>query len=162
VTIGAIVLRATQRAQPLSSTGANVSEPSHGDERIASFEEFWPYYVGEHADKRTRTLHFVGTAAAVACLATAIVTRRPKLALGALVAGYGPAWVSHFFIEKNRPATFKYPAWSLLADFKMWGMIASGTMDAEVERVLAEREAQAARAEAERAPPAPDPSAVLN
>ncbi len=112
-------------------------------DRIPDFEAFWPYYVGEHAKKLTRTLHFVGTTAAGVTLAAAIATRKPALVLGALVAGYGPAWVSHFFIEKNRPATFTYPLWSLLADFKMWGMTAAGTMDAEVERVLREREAQA-------------------
>jgi hypothetical protein len=113
------------------------------DERIASFDEFWPYYVGEHLDPTTRKLHFVGTAAAVGCLVTGIVTRRPALVLGALVAGYGPAWISHFFIEKNRPATFKYPKWSLLADFKMWGLMAVGEMDAEVEKVETARAAEA-------------------
>lgn len=53
------------------------------------------------------------------------------------MAGYGPAWFSHFVIEKNRPATFKYPAWSLMADFVMWGKMIAGTMDTEVETVLA-------------------------
>jgi hypothetical protein len=113
------------------------------DERIASFEEFWPYYVGEHLDPTTRRLHFVGTAAAVSCLAVGIATRRPALVLGSLVAGYGPAWIGHFFIEKNRPATFKYPLWSLLSDFKMWGLMATGQMDAEVEKVKAQKAAAA-------------------
>ncbi len=113
------------------------------DERIASFDEFWPYYVGEHLDPTTRKLHFVGTAAAVSCLVAGVVTRRPGLVLGALVAGYGPAWISHFFVENNRPATFTYPKWSLLADFKMWGLMAVGEMDAEVEKVKAARAAEA-------------------
>ena len=113
------------------------------DERIASFDEFWPYYVGEHLEPMTRRLHFIGTAAAVACVAAAIATRRPALALGALVAGYGPAWFSHFVIVKNRPATFTYPEWSLLADFKMWGLMVVGEMDAEVEKVKAARAAEA-------------------
>jgi len=117
------------------------------DERIASFEEFWPYYVGEHLDPWTRRLHFVGTTAALACFATGIVTRRPGLVLGALVAGYGPAWASHFFVEKNRPATFKYPKWSLLADFKMWGLTVTGQMDAEVAKVEAARAAAASATE---------------
>lgn len=112
--------------------------------RLASFAEFWPYYVGEHSDPWTRRLHFVGTTAAGLCLASAIASRRPARILAALVAGYGPAWASHFFVEKNRPATFTYPLWSLLADFKMWSMIARGTMDAEVARVMADREASAA------------------
>lgn len=113
------------------------------DERFASFDEFWPYYVGEHLDPLTRKMHFVGTAAAVTCFLTGVATRRPALILGALVAGYGPAWISHFFVEKNRPATFTYPKWSLLADFKMWGLMAVGEMDAEVEKVKAARAAEA-------------------
>lgn len=112
-------------------------------DRIKSFEEFWPYYVREHSKKSTRVLHFAGTTAAVATLGYALATRRPALIPLALVAGYGPAWISHFFIEKNRPATFKYPLWSLLSDFKMLGKMAKGTMDAEVERVMAQvREAE--------------------
>ncbi len=107
------------------------------EERYRTFEEFWPYYVREHAKKSTRRLHFAGTTAAVAILGYAAVARRPSLIPVALVAGYGPAWIGHFFIEKNRPATFKYPLWSLLSDFRMWGKMASGTMDAEVERVMA-------------------------
>ena len=50
------------------------------------------------------------------------------------VSGYGFAWYSHFFIEKNRPATFNYPLWSLLGDFKMFGLMCRGRMDAEVKR----------------------------
>ncbi|MFO0613406.1 MAG: DUF962 domain-containing protein [Polyangiaceae bacterium] len=108
------------------------------ESRIESFEKFWPFYVREHSKKATRVLHFVGTTSAAAVLGAAIATRNPKLIPLALVAGYGPAWISHFFIEKNRPATFTYPVWSLLADLKMWTKIASGTMDAEVEKAMAE------------------------
>jgi hypothetical protein len=114
--------------------------------RYQTFEEFWPYYVSEHASEWTRALHFAGTTVAGLCLATAIAARRPSLVLGALVGGYGPAWISHFFIEKNRPATFTYPTWSLLADLKMWSLIVQGKMQAEVDRVLAEREVARAAA----------------
>jgi hypothetical protein len=107
-------------------------------ERIASFEEFWPFYVREHSKKTTRTLHFVGTTAAMACLAGAVALGRPRLLLALPFAGYGPAWFSHFFVEKNRPASFKYPLWSLLADLRMWSLIARGAMDAEVDRIMAE------------------------
>jgi hypothetical protein len=106
------------------------------NDRIPSFEKFWPFYVREHQNKTTRVLHFVGTTVAGLTLGAAVITRRPALVAAALVAGYGPAWIGHFFIEKNRPASFKYPAWSFLADLKMWGKMATGTMDAEVERVL--------------------------
>lgn len=105
--------------------------------RIQSFEEFWPFYVAEHSKPLTRKLHFVGTSAAMICVGGAVLLRRPSLLLAAAVVGYGPAWVSHFFIEKNRPASFKYPAWSFAADLVMWSKIVDGTMDAEVERVMA-------------------------
>jgi hypothetical protein len=107
-------------------------------EQIRSFEEFWPYYVRAHANKGNRLLHFVGTSTAIACAAGALLLSRPKLALLAPLAGYGAAWIGHFGVEKNVPATFGHPLWSLKADFVMWSKIISGTMDAEVERVLAE------------------------
>lgn len=107
------------------------------EERYATFEEFWPFYVREHARKSTRLLHFVGTTAAATCAIAYGLTRKPGWLLAMPFAGYGPAWVSHFFIEKNRPATFKYPLWSLRADLVMWQKIALGTMDEEVERATA-------------------------
>ncbi len=103
--------------------------------RFGTFEEFWPHYVREHAKKSTRTLHFVGTSLAMACVGGAVVLRKPSLLLLAPLVGYGP-WVSHFFIEGNRPATFTHPLYSLRADFVMWRKILDGTMDAEVERAV--------------------------
>ena len=105
-------------------------------ETIANFEQFWPYYVKEHRLKTTRTMHFVGTSGVIGLVATAVLTRKVWPLLVAPFAGYGPAWVSHYFVENNRPASFKYPLWSLVADFKMWGLIARGEMDAELERIL--------------------------
>ena len=118
------------------------SDDKAGDERIKTFEEFWPYYVGEHSKKTTRTIHFVGTTAVMGLVAYAAVRRKVWPLLVAPFAGYGPAWFSHFFIEGNKPATFKYPLWSLKADFVMWSKIARGTMDAEVQRVAAEKRAK--------------------
>ncbi len=112
------------------------------DSEIETFEQFWDYYVSEHRSKATRILHFIGTTAAVTCAATGIITRRPLLVVLALVCGYGPAWFSHFVIEKNSPATFTYPIWSLRADFVMWWKMVNGQMDAEVERVIAAEEAR--------------------
>lgn len=123
------------------------------EKRFTSFEEFWPFYVGEHSKKATRTMHFVGTAGGLALLAAAVLKRRPALALLAPVVGYGCSWIGHFFIEKNVPATFTYPAWSFRGDFRMFTKILTGTMDAEVERILSEREA-AARAEETASAPA--------
>lgn len=105
---------------------------------FSSFEEFWPYYVREHRKKSTRVVHFVGTTAALACVAGGVLTRRKWLLAVAPVVGYGPAWASHFFLEKNKPATFTHPVWSLRGDLKMWWMMVRREMDAEVERVLAE------------------------
>ena len=116
------------------------------DREIKSFEEFWPFYVGEHRKKATRILHFIGTTAAVGCVAGGLLTKRKWLLAVAPVAGYGPAWVSHFFIEKNKPASFKYPLWSLQADFVMWWKMVRGEMQAEVDKVIAAEEQAKAEA----------------
>jgi hypothetical protein len=108
---------------------------------IGSFDEFWPHYVRAHSHKGNRLLHFAGTTAAVACVAAAIVTRRPKLLAVAPVVGYGAAWVGHFLVENNVPATFGHPLYALAGDFVMWWKIATGTMDAEVERCTTEHAA---------------------
>ena len=99
-----------------------------------SFDEFWPYYLREHSKGATRALHFAGTTVAMVAVAAGVVLRRPALLIAAPVVGYGMSWIGHFFVEKNRPATFKYPLWSFQGDMKMWGMIVSGTLDAEIER----------------------------
>ena len=107
--------------------------------RIATFREFWPYYVREHSKPITRTLHFIGSTLVLALVVAAIMTGRWWLLLLAPVAGYGFAWVGHFGFEKNRPATFKYPIYSFISDWVMYGKILSGTMRAEVERAVAHK-----------------------
>jgi hypothetical protein len=101
---------------------------------MQTFAEFWPFYLREHSKPGTRALHLVGTTLVVFILAGAIVTLRPVLLLGALVCGYSFAWVGHFFVEHNRPATFKYPLWSFAADWKMWAFALAGRLGAELER----------------------------
>ena len=101
---------------------------------IASFADFWPYYLREHSRPATRALHYVGTSLVVALAVYALVTARWLLFLAIPVAGYFFAWVGHFGIEKNRPATFTYPLWSLAADFKMWWLWLTGRLGPEIER----------------------------
>lgn len=108
------------------------------DRRYETFEEFWPFYVRQHSKQTTRTMHFVGTTAALACVVGGLLTKRRWLLALAPAAGYGPAWVSHFFVEGNRPATFTYPVWSLRADLVMWWKTLAGTMDEEFEQAMAE------------------------
>lgn len=104
-----------------------------------TFEEFWPYYLAEHSKPETRAIHAVGTATGVACAVACIAKGKWRLLPLALLPGYGAAWASHFFIEKNRPATFAYPLWSFMADYKMIAMMIQGTLDAEINRVKQER-----------------------
>jgi hypothetical protein len=140
------------------------------DERIESFEEFWPYYLAEHKNAVSRRLHFVGTSGFLASIVGSAVlnpitfplamvgfgalltdalrrgeSEKPSfahvagmIALPALAApvtfpagvvfAYGCAWAGHFGIEKNRPATFKYPVWSLAGDFRMWSHMVRGKL----------------------------------
>lgn len=86
---------------------------------FADFDEFYPFYLGEHADRTSRRLHVVGTVLALGQSAGALVTLQPWLLLTGLLVGYGFAWVGHFFFEKNTPATFKHPLWSLRGDLRM-------------------------------------------
>jgi hypothetical protein len=104
-------------------------------DRLSSFEEFWPFYVSQHRRRSTRALHFAGSTLVLACLAGAALVS-PWMLLAAPVVGYGPAWIGHFFCERNRPATFAHPLWSLRGDFRMYRLILTGGMAAEVERAL--------------------------
>ena len=102
--------------------------------KIANFADFWPYYLREHSRPATRALHYIGTSVVVALAAYAILTGRWLLFLAIPVAGYFFAWAGHFGIEKNRPATFTYPLWSLAADFKMWWLWLTGRLGPELDR----------------------------
>lgn len=100
-----------------------------------SYREFWPYYVSQHLQPGTRALHFVGTAAAILCVIAAVGAQAWWLLLLGPVAGYGPAWIAHAFVERNKPATFTHPVWSLIGDFHMFGLMCLGRMDAEIARL---------------------------
>ena len=99
-----------------------------------SFTEFWPFYLREHSKPRTRALHYAGTTLVIAVALVAVATGRWLWLLAIPLAGYGFAWAAHYAVEKNRPATFTYPLWSLAADFKMWWLWLTGRLGPELER----------------------------
>jgi hypothetical protein len=90
-------------------------------QEFAHFSDFYPFYLSEHHNAASRRLHVVGTGLVLLLLIAAVLTRQPKWLLLLPVLGYGPAWVGHFFFEKNRPATFSHPFYSLVGDFRMFG-----------------------------------------
>ena len=103
--------------------------------RYQSFSEFWPFYVSEHSKPATRALHLIGTTAGIALLVYLIATGRWWLFLLGFVPGYGFAWLAHFLIEKNKPATFQYPLWSFMGDYKMIVLMLTGRMNQELEKL---------------------------
>ncbi|MDP8914223.1 MAG: DUF962 domain-containing protein [Pseudomonadota bacterium] len=100
--------------------------------KYQSFREFWPFYLREHAKRRTRGFHYAGTSLVVLLAAAAVVTANWWLLVAMPVAGYSFAWASHAAIERNRPATFTYPGWSLRADFRMWWLWLTGRLGPEL------------------------------
>lgn len=105
------------------------------NENFPTFKAFWPYYVSEHQNKTNRNLHFLGTTLAIFTLFLSLVTLRFSLLIFMPIAGYGFSWLGHYFFEKNRPATFQYPLWSLMGDFQMFAFMCMGRMDREVKRM---------------------------
>jgi hypothetical protein len=102
--------------------------------RIDSYERFWPFYVSQHRHPVNRGLHFLGTTLVLGCLAAALLASSPGFLLAAPFAGYGFAWIGHFFFERNKPATFSYPMWSLRGDFRMYRLMLLGRMGPELDR----------------------------
>jgi hypothetical protein len=90
------------------------------EEKFRSFGEFYPFYLSEHANRTSRGLHFAGTSIAVLLIIASIITQKWWLIAVALVQGYAFAWVGHYFFEHNKPATFKYPRFSLMGDWRLW------------------------------------------
>ena len=94
---------------------------------FASFREFYPYYLGEHANPTCRRLHFVGSALILVLIGAVVAGFFPPWSLLAIpLIGYGFAWVGHFFFEHNKPATFKHPFYSLLGDWVMFKDMLTG------------------------------------
>ncbi|HEV2300285.1 MAG TPA: DUF962 domain-containing protein [Stellaceae bacterium] len=98
-----------------------------------SYDEFWSHYLQAHRDPRTRGMHYVGTLAALLALALGL-GRDWRYVIAAPIAGYAFAWIGHFGFERNKPATFGHPIWSLWSDFRMLGLFLSGQLGGELRR----------------------------
>ena len=108
--------------------GVNAADPT-------DFEEFWPYYVSQHLHPATRGIHVGATSAALVCGAAGFTFFSPLLVAAAPVIGYGPAWASHFLIEKNKPASFGHPFWSFRADLRQVRKFFAGRLETDVQQV---------------------------
>jgi hypothetical protein len=102
---------------------------------ITNYTEFWDFYVQEHSKPLTRILHFIGTSLGLVLLVWFVATGRWYYFPLFFIVGYAFAWLAHYVVEKNRPATFKHPFWSFISDFKMMWYMITGRMGREVERV---------------------------
>ena len=98
------------------------------EQPFRTFKDFYPFYLREHANCTSRRLHVTGTSIAAVLLVAAIITQRWGLIAAAVIQGYAFAWVGHFFFERNKPATFKYPWLSLRGDWRLWWDIVSGKL----------------------------------
>ena len=104
------------------------------DPRLPNFAAFWPYYLAEHARPATRVIHVFGTCAAVVLLACGLLIGPWWLLPLAPAVGYACAWLSHLFVERNRPATFTYPVWSLRGDLRLAWLAVTGRLGPELRR----------------------------
>lgn len=107
-------------------------------EPYPTLRAFWPYYVSEHLSPLNRVLHAIGSLLALTWIGLAIGLQQPILLLPALVNAYAFAWIGHFFVEKNRPATFKYPLKSFICDWLLVAMTITGRIGGEIHRLDAE------------------------
>jgi len=100
--------------------------------QFSTLDEFWPFYLSQHLNRTNRRLHFAGSTFVLILLVLAAARLSPRLLAAAPIAGYGFAWVGHFFFEKNRPATFRHPLLSLRADARLYALTWTGELDAEI------------------------------
>jgi hypothetical protein len=109
--------------------GCSMTDPSP---EFQTYAAFWPFYLSQHKARLGRQLHIAGTLLGLAALIKAVLSLSLLWLLLALFLGYGFAWAAHHFVEKNHPATFSYPLWSLRGDFHMVGLWLSGRLEAEL------------------------------
>lgn len=95
-----------------------------GEHRFRYYRNFWPFFLEQHSKPWTKRLHAAGTVLGTSISAWGIATRQPVWIGFGLILGYAFAWTSHFFIEKNTPATFRYPFWSFISEYRMvWWVV---------------------------------------
>ena len=121
----------TLEAPGLASTNLGGRNPL---QRSPDYNSFWPVYLAAHRHPATRAVHMVGTAASIALVLTAVAFRSAWILAAAVIAGYGLAWLSHGLVERNQPATFRHPLWSIFSDFRMLFLWLSGRLGGELAR----------------------------
>ena len=104
----------------------STDEPQESAAHFSNFAEFYPFYLSQHQNQTCRRLHFVGSTLGLLGLGAAVVTGKKRYVAAGIVAGYGWAWVGHFFFEHNKPATFKYPLYSFMGDWVMYKEMLTG------------------------------------
>lgn len=102
------------------------------DERYRSYTEFFPFYLSQHSNAKCRFMHYIGSTIGLLALGMMFYTTNPAWILVGLIGGYACAWIGHFFIEKNRPATFTYPLWSFIGDYHMFVLMLTGKLKARI------------------------------
>lgn len=122
-------MTATEKLPMLSTLETSSDAANEVAMQFNSFEEFYPFYLSQHQNKLCRRLHFVGSTLGLVGLGTAIVTGKKRYIAAGIVAGYGCAWVGHFFFEHNKPATFKYPVYSFMGDWVMFKDMLTGKIE---------------------------------
>jgi hypothetical protein len=100
----------------------------HRETEFRNFAEFYAYYLTEHQHPVSRVLHYIGTWGAILCFVALAATGDLGWLIGAVISGYSFAWVGHFLFERNRPATFSFPFYSLASDFRMWWQLSTGQL----------------------------------
>lgn len=122
-------MTATEKLPMLSTLETSSDAANEVAMQFNSFEEFYPFYLSQHQNKLCRRLHFVGSTLGLVGLGAAIVTGKKRYIAAGIVAGYGCAWVGHFFFEHNKPATFKYPVYSFMGDWVMFKDMLTGKIE---------------------------------
>lgn len=96
------------------------------EQKYKSFAEFYPFYLSQHSDPVCRGLHYLGSILVLLILLFSLLSGQFVWLLALPVVGYGFAWIGHFGFEHNKPATFQYPVYSLMADWVMLAQFVSG------------------------------------